>query len=427
MNCENIKEKLSLHIDNLLDPDEADKIKEHIDGCDCCRAYYNHLLKLGEMVDDFSLSENEEYWESQKDKVIKQIEQAKSDKVIKIQTIRKRGRFYKYLAVAASLVLVAFVSIYESQEFGQIKGLFDDGEMETTAISKPSLDQTKADDISEGPGPAEEISVKADIPSEAVNRAKKDEKSKSLEGLSDRLEIKPVSVPKKRTGKLQAVTEMKEKTVIFDDTEAEPIMPKPASLESTFELGKADDVSFDGEFQTAIKPSSVSSQSAEVEPLSFKARKAEVKEDKMVSHEEIQKNAVENPRKRGLESEKASTSFESDEGKDYFPELRPAEDSTIAEINIYKIRLDSLEEKYKGIYSPHYRESSAKSRVGTHPDSLDMMILELAETCFQVGILSLDEKEREDMIEKLRRLSFNGSPEVIEKIQRYIVLLLSAE
>ena len=98
MNCENIKEKLSLYIDNLLDPDEAGKIREHIESCDSCRAYYNHLLKLGAMVDGFVISDKEEYWEAQRDKVMDRIEQAESEKVIEVQSIRKRSRFYKYLA-----------------------------------------------------------------------------------------------------------------------------------------------------------------------------------------------------------------------------------------------------------------------------------------------------------------------------------------
>ncbi|MCP4705079.1 MAG: zf-HC2 domain-containing protein, partial [candidate division Zixibacteria bacterium] len=119
MNCENIKEKLSLYIDDLLDANEAEKIREHIKNCDSCRAYYNKLLKLGEMVDDFAISENEDYWEAQKDKVIEKIDQAQTDKIVKVQSDRKQNKYYKYLAVAASIALVAFVSIYESREFDQ--------------------------------------------------------------------------------------------------------------------------------------------------------------------------------------------------------------------------------------------------------------------------------------------------------------------
>jgi len=128
-----------------------------------------------------------------------------------------------------------------------------------------------------------------------------------------------------------------------------------------------------------------------------------------------------------LEDADMALKFESDEGKDYLPEPRQDKDFAITEVNIYRIRLDSLEVKYEGIYSPHYRESAAKGRAAESPVPLDPVVIEIAETCFQVGILSLDENEREDMIEKLRRLSIHGSPESIEQIQRYIVLLLMAE
>ena len=418
MNCENIKEKLSLYIDNLLDPDEADKIREHIESCDSCRAYYNHLLKLSEMVDDFVISDNEEYWESQRDKVMDKIEQAESDKITEVKLIRKRSRLYRYLAVAASLVLVGFVSIYETQEYNPLKGLFDDSDMETT---EQLLKKASVEDISVQGGRAGETSVEVGQPIKVA------EDIKLSKDLSRPVVIEPVSVSKKRTDKSQTVSESKEITNMLEHPESEPVVTEPVSMESGLDLGEPIESSNYGELQMATQTGRVSNLPAEVEPLSFKAPESEVGKDKVLSQEEIQKKAVESLKKRGLDEEEAVMSFESDEGKDFMPEPQKEKDTTITEVNIYKIRLDSLEEKYEGIYSPHYQESSAKSRVGIHPDSLDTVILELAETCFQVGILSIDEKEREDMIEKLRRLSINGSPEIIEKIQRYIVLLLSAE
>lgn len=403
MNCENIKEKLSLYIDNLLDPDEAGIIKKHIESCDSCREYYNHLLKLGEMVDDFEISEKEEYWESQKDEVMEKIERAESEKIIKVQSAKKRGSYYKYLAVAASIALVGFVSIYESQEFNQLSGLFDDSEVPTAPIS--------VEDSSKRGGRDEPISDAAEWKSNSGSR---------------QLYTAPASVQKESVVKSQDIKEKKEIEGITESPPAKPIIAEPKPVESSLELGEPTDVLFDGELQSAIKPASVSLQTVDVKPLSFQRPKTDAEIDKVLSDETMQTKAVERLRKNGLE-DRAAMSIESDADKYYMAELSVEKDSILTEKNIYRIRLDSLEKKYEGIYSPHYIESSAKGRVDIPPDSLNRAILALAETCFQVGILSNNENEREDMIEKLRRLSFNGNPESIEKIQRYIVLLLSAD
>ncbi len=126
MNCDHFKEKLSLLIDNQLDADEALSVRKHLDGCESCRAYYGDLLKLEQMADGFDLSENSAYWELQKEKVLDKIDEAETEKIFGLKARRRRNRFYKFMAVAASLALVAIVSIYESKEIRQTQGLFDD-------------------------------------------------------------------------------------------------------------------------------------------------------------------------------------------------------------------------------------------------------------------------------------------------------------
>ncbi len=442
MNCENIKEKLSLYIDNLLDPDEKEKIREHIESCDSCRIYYDKLLKLDLMANGFVTTDNAEYWESQKDKVMEQIGQAESEKIIDVQPIRKQNRFYKYLAVAASLALVGIVSIYESEDFNQVKGLFDDSDEIAT---EQLMDTDDADELEVKGGRAGETSVIFNAPSQPD---KKPEELKEVEK-ENIIEVKAPQIPaesaptasKKRTEKSQATSPKIIETaprsnITLDGIEPESITPKPVSLESfkepVLELGEAGEHSNNGELLSAYESIERTSQDIEVKPLSINLPEPEINKDKTeLSYEEMQKKGVGNLGKRNLVDEESAMTFESDEGKDYMPEPpmepAPAEDTSDTIDNLYRAKLDSLEKKYRGIYSPHYMESTSKSRKGIHPDSLDTVILELAEACFQVGILSLDEKEREDMIEKLRRLSIKGSPETIEKIQRYIVLLLAAE
>lgn len=426
MNCENIKEKLSLYIDNLLDPDEREKIREHIESCDSCRIYYDKLLKLGQIVNNFVTTDKTEYWESQKDKVMDKIEQAESEKIINVQPVRKQNRFYKYLAVAASLALVGFVSIYESQEFNQVKGLFDDSEETTT---EQLMETDSAEDIEVRGGRAGETTFEAEVPTDKAESIDDEimDKDDSIENIVDSYSNKPAIAPKKRTEKSQAVPEKEEKAKISESVEGELSVGMPKPVQPMLKGVAVDDVSIDDESPNVIRFKSKPPLPAEVEPLTIKSPQPIVEKEVGGQQTEIlyKASGIKDDKEAGNLDMKMSV--QSDEGKEYMMEPRQEKDSAITEVNIYRIRLDSLEEKYAGIYSPHYRESSAKGRAVETPVSLDPVVLEIAETCFQVGILSLDENEREEMIDKLRQLSIHGSPETIEKIQRYIVLLLTAE
>ena len=449
MNCENIKEKLSLYIDDLLDADEAAEIKNHLKGCDSCKTYYEKLLKLGQIVDGFSLSENEEHWESQKNKVLDQINRAEADKILEVPKIRKQNNLYKYLAVAASLALVAFVSIYESNDFGKLQGMFDD-----TEISSPTMEQLpetdSVEDLTVRGGRVGETSFEAEVLSDkdeiVIDDFKEIDKDSAREKSREAISIQSRPAPsKKRDTKSNVTLESVEEDVSLKVVRTESERPRPVAQKPEVDLGEPIRDLGNGESNSIIRPTGLSNNVIEVEPLTINLTGPKVAIEKTeLSPAEKQKKAIESSKDPTMDYRKSDFTFKSDESKDYMPERpmapAPPVDTTvnIEETNIYKNKLDSLENKYRGIYSPHYRESSAKGRrsntkspgsisAESAPVSLDPVILEIAETCFQVGILSTDENEREVMIGKLRRLSIHGSPETIEKIQRYIVLLLTAE
>ncbi|MCP4706228.1 MAG: hypothetical protein GY865_16655, partial [candidate division Zixibacteria bacterium] len=360
--------------------------------------------------------------------------QAQTDKIVKVQSDRKQNKYYKYLAVAASIALVAFVSIYESREFDQVKGLFDDTKVQTAPkVSAPEsqMELIKDENISVESNQIDETVKVSKAPAINTSKIEKTEIEAVPEGFIEKKikkQTAPEEKPKKRTEKSQTVLEETKVTKSSKGSEIKPKAGMPAPPEPVLDLGEPVNISDYAEFQSAPKPSSISLQSAKVDAISIEVPKADVKKEKVeLSLEEMQSRALENLRKRGVEDSDMRMLFQSDEGKDNMPEPQRSKDSSITEINIYKIKLDSLEKKYEGIYSPHYRESSAKRRAPVEVASLDSVILEISETCFKVGILSIDDREREAMIEKLQRLSIHGSPETIEKIQRFIVTLMSAE
>ncbi|MFH2037137.1 MAG: zf-HC2 domain-containing protein [Candidatus Zixiibacteriota bacterium] len=127
MNCNKIKEKLSLYIDGLLGESDIRMVEEHTQSCAECKAFYEALLKLGEMTDDFVIDGDDSYWRSQADSVLEKIERAESDNITPVPSKKSGNGFYRYAAVAAAVLIVAFVSIYESMKLEPTNQIFKKG------------------------------------------------------------------------------------------------------------------------------------------------------------------------------------------------------------------------------------------------------------------------------------------------------------
>jgi len=113
MSCEKIRHLISMYIDDQLEPADSEKVKEHLAGCSDCSEYYNQLIKLQEIADDFEPGGEADYWLKQKDSIINKISEAESSGLTPVPAKRSRTRFYKILTIAATIALVAIISIFE--------------------------------------------------------------------------------------------------------------------------------------------------------------------------------------------------------------------------------------------------------------------------------------------------------------------------
>ncbi|MEW5924145.1 MAG: zf-HC2 domain-containing protein, partial [Candidatus Zixiibacteriota bacterium] len=123
MDCEKIKELLSRYIDDQLEKDDRAQVEEHLKSCEQCTEHYEKLLALGRMVDEFDVDGDESYWVKQKDAVLEKIEKLEEEKVIPV-TRNYRNLIYKLAAVAASVALLAFISIHELEKIHPSRGIF---------------------------------------------------------------------------------------------------------------------------------------------------------------------------------------------------------------------------------------------------------------------------------------------------------------
>lgn len=123
MDCEKIKELLSRYIDDQLEKDDRALVEEHLKSCAQCTEHYEKLLALGRMVDDFDVEGDESYWMEQKDAVLDQIEKLGDEKIVPVRR-NYRSLVYKLAAVAASVALLAFISIHELEKVHPNSGIF---------------------------------------------------------------------------------------------------------------------------------------------------------------------------------------------------------------------------------------------------------------------------------------------------------------
>ncbi|UCD16395.1 MAG: hypothetical protein JSV44_07980, partial [Candidatus Zixiibacteriota bacterium] len=136
MKDEKIRQLISRYVDGLLNEAEQKDVERLIAESKEYAAFYSQLQALAGQADRFEIGGDEEYWQARKDAVLERISRIEPEKVVDITERRPFNTVYKLLAVAASVVLVALISIHESENIPWIKGLFE-GDRETPrAVSK---------------------------------------------------------------------------------------------------------------------------------------------------------------------------------------------------------------------------------------------------------------------------------------------------
>jgi hypothetical protein len=132
MNCDKIKALLGRYIDGRLGRNDITEIEHHLMECSSCTAHYEKLLGLEKIANDFLLGGDESFWEQQKDKIMARIERTEKAKVVMVPR-RRWATAYRLTALAASIAIIAFISVREYQQYHPEQKL-----METEPISAPA-------------------------------------------------------------------------------------------------------------------------------------------------------------------------------------------------------------------------------------------------------------------------------------------------
>ena len=425
MISEEIKQLLSAYIDGQLEGKKSAEVEELLEASEEARQYYNRLLDLGKMADGLEMQANEGYWQEQKDKIISRIEEAEKQAITTLRVTRYKGLIYKLAAVAASIALVAFISIYESQQIESTQGIFfrenapylsvkkspegatgDKGERHRqSAVALKSIEA----------GPARDVKPEAeDAFGITDTQTESDKKSPDV--------AIPTPVSDDDFSEIKGTDEGRDKqsqpgpAVVSDKEDIDMKSESPRS-------GKAEKAEFGALPVETPEKSGVRSSAPRIEKPLAKAEEA---------YEDTQYlSIIDWQSESEIQGEGATLQSVANQVARFTDRALPSEELGEIVIDIsdsahasdyafWRAGFDSLEAEYGQLLSPHYWEMESKSRREISPDSLSSIVLQLAGICYKVGLLTESKEERAVMKTKLEILSGNADDESRQKIGAYL-------
>ena len=430
MTDEEIRQLISRYLDDQLDDEERREVERLITESDEYEKYYRQLKTLAEQVDEFDVDGSDEYWTAQKDAVMDRLEQLEEKQITRISS-EPMPVLYKWLAVAASIALVALISVNESQNIPWIKGMFaPKEEIPSASYIVPSEKSYSAiSPVIDSVG-----QVAADRETDAVKEemaGKVSVDSDLRESLSDEMQI-PLEQQKADTPST-AETYVKKPT-------AESIghIVNPKAQIPNESLATRPDAEPESEMKTKV--SRPAPEPAEQPSPERRAEVVRQKSTSLVQSDIAKSIAVEGIRgdvdtisARARHDDFATPSPEIVD-ESFQPDVAKFQvtsnslsatsevplDSAVAGREYWQNRLDSLIKIHGDIESINGRTRAATGRRTDKPDSSSAVILSYAEAYYHLGLLSTDKSERQSYLLKLQALQNRADSAKSEIIATFI-------
>ena len=136
------QERLSAYLDRELPDDEMKAVEEHLAGCEECGRRLAQLKSLDDFSARFSELDDSDYWEESARKIEARIEVG-DEKIVDVKKARRglySGLWWKLPAVAASVLIVGYIGLHESE-------ITDDGRLLAPRREPVPTEESKADSI----------------------------------------------------------------------------------------------------------------------------------------------------------------------------------------------------------------------------------------------------------------------------------------
>ncbi len=413
MNCDKIQIQLSEMIDGELAPELLDEVRSHLESCSECRKFYKKLKALDSNIDGFNIEAEDDYWDSMQSNIINKIEASEKSRIIRVKS-KRSGTVYRFVAVAAAVAVVAFVSLYESKDLPETQALHksksdelnDQSQKISTSINGSS---DYADQLDES---VQSIKVEKEEKEEKEESGERD-KSDIETGLDDKItaDIKPPSKARfqdlEMTDADEAIVESSVSIVepgVVEEvvvSESEPILqkvlieePVPAkkTIRSNAQALNSMTANSEMKFQSEIvlDAPQIESTTPAVKRSEKSAPRDYAQEDKDKFLSAID---VENP-PVGLSrvefDQMAFEDFSEDEMQLY---------------HVLKQKVDNLNDLYGYLLAEEESRSDSQDPDLTIPDdSIGKVSIELAEAYHDLGMITPIESERKSLLDWIKKL-----------------------
>lgn len=109
------KHLIELYFDSQLDESRVAEAMQLLEQSDEARQYYAELKAMAEQAEGLMLEGGDDFWRAQKDSILDKIAETEDKKIIPVKAANKFMRL-RTLAVAASLILVGVITVYEVRQ-----------------------------------------------------------------------------------------------------------------------------------------------------------------------------------------------------------------------------------------------------------------------------------------------------------------------
>ena len=109
------RDRISAYLDGGLPPYEEQAVGEHLQTCEECARLLEELRQVERLVEEHSNLDGDEYWEGLAQKIEGRLGVDEATPVVDVTPARWRGLWWKVSAVAASVVLLVFIGIHQTE------------------------------------------------------------------------------------------------------------------------------------------------------------------------------------------------------------------------------------------------------------------------------------------------------------------------
>lgn len=390
MDQSEIRKRLSRFLDKEMSDKEIRETEELVKNNPVWQEEYNRMLSLQNIADRFELDADDDIWEKSRDKILSKIEDEErlETEITEIKRSYKRGTVYKLLAVAASIALIAFISLYQFDEISPNQKVLTTPQMKVNGRNIPVPEKITDEErrILES-GKDHEQDENEAAPNESTAGTSPEE---ATEGY--KIEpAKPVSIFSDEDAAIRK-EEVKNRAM-FDTYEKSP----EQLLEAGDRLKEMPSKRLDKKPSEPAVAAPKPEASTMAEPA-FDKKKDEIKiRGGRAGETTYRIDDVAQPKeKTGIETTGAAKI--------------PISDSV--SYARAKVRADSLTPIYFDMVSEHYAEIAAKRRQDVSPKAERELAMTMAAAFFEVGRLTGKASERKSMIGRINELyKFVGSHE----------------